>query len=173
VTFGPKAESPAPTEIAYTLSSLQTIYMKFVFPTVWIGGFATGSIFLLLTPGLDPNAAFLKVLFPIATVIGALFIWWTCMRLKRVRMDSRSLYISNYRTEIVVPLREVAEVTENVWLNIHPVTVKFLHETEFGSKVVFIPTQRWFAFWSSHPVVDKIRDAVARAGGGNYGRVGT
>jgi hypothetical protein len=48
--------------------------------------------------------------------VGALFIWRTCIPLKRVRMDDQALYISNFKTEITVPLRDVAEVTENYWL---------------------------------------------------------
>jgi hypothetical protein len=38
-------------------------------------------------------------------------------------------------------------------------------ETDFGSQIVFMPKVRWFAFFSSHPVVADIRNAVARAGG--------
>lgn len=53
-------------------------------------------------------------------IAGTVFIWWTGGPLKRVRLDDRVLYISNYRKEIVVPLRAVAEVTENRWTNIHP-----------------------------------------------------
>jgi hypothetical protein len=166
-------ESPAAAQIVYTLSSLQTFYMKFVFPIVWIGLFTSGTVTLLAASNFDPDAAFLKWLFPAVTVVGTVFLWWACMRLKRVRMDNHVLYISNYVSEIVVPLRDVAEVTENRWVNIHPVTIRFRRETDFGSQIVFMPTQRWFAFWSSHPVVDKIRDAVARAGGGSYGRVVT
>ena len=34
-----------------------------------------------------------------------------------------------------------------------------------GSRVVFMPKVRWFAFLSSHPVVEEIRAAVRRATG--------
>jgi len=80
-------------------------------------------------------------------------------------MDDKALYISNYSTEIVVPLNNVAGVTENVLINIHPITILFRSETEFGSQIVFMPESRWFGFWSSHPVVGEIQNAVARAGG--------
>jgi hypothetical protein len=165
VIFRPQMESPAAAQIVYTLSSLQTFYMKFVFPIVWIGLFTAGTVTLLAASNLDPDAAFLKWLFPAVTVVGAVFLWWACMRLKRVRMDDHALYISNYVSEIVVPLRDVAEVTENRWINIHPVTIKFRRETDFGSQIVFMPKVRWFAFFSSHPVVADIRNAVARAVG--------
>jgi len=78
-------------------------------------------------------------------------------------MDDRALYISNYAKEIAVPLANVAEVTENRWINIHPVTITFHSDTAFGSQIVFMPKTRWFGFWSSHPVVDEIRTAANRA----------
>jgi len=151
------------------LSSRQTFIMKVLFPILWIGGFAAATLSLFLSPdswhraGGGAADAETKWTFLVVTIVGALFIWWTCVRLKRVRMDDRALYISNYSKEIVVPLGNVAEVTENRWINIHPVSLVFHAETEFGSRIVFMPKVRWFAFWSSHPVVEDVRKAVARA----------
>ena len=154
-----------------TLSSAQTFALKVLFPTLWIGGCAAITLSLFLAPGAwggpdggPPDPALRWVLL-FATVAGSAFIWWACVRLKRVRMDDRALYISNYSKEIVVPLADVAEVTENRWLNIHPVTVAFHSDTEFGSHVVFMPKARWLGFWSPHPVVDEIHAAVKRATG--------
>jgi len=157
-----------------TLSSAQTFFMKFVFPVVWIGGFAAATLSLFLSPhswtgtgGGLPEAS-MKWFFLFATLVGTIFIWWACVRLKRVRMDGEALYISNYSTEIVVPLANVAEVTENRWVNSHPVTIHFHSDTGFGSHVMFMPKIRWFAFWSSHPVVEQIRLAVYRATGRDW-----
>jgi len=144
--------------------------MKFVFPAVWIGGFAIGTLVLFFSSALqgrdgEPPDPGLKWIFLGITCAGTVFLWWICMRLKCVRMDDKALYISNYSTEIVVPLNNVAGVTENVLINIHPITILFRSETEFGSQIVFMPESRWFGFWSSHPVVGEIQNAVARAGG--------
>ena len=159
------------------LSSRQTFIMKVLFPILWIGGFAAATLSLFLSPdswhgaeggGADAET---KWTFLAVTIAGSFFIWWTCVRLKRIRMDDRALYISNYLREIVVPLGNVAEVTENRWINIHPVTLVLHTETEYGSRVVFMPKVRWFAFWSSHPVVEEVRKAVARATGRGPGEV--
>ena len=80
-------------------------------------------------------------------------------------MRLEALCISNYSSEIAVPLVNVAQVSENRWVNIHPITIEFHADTEFGSRVVFMPKVRWFAFWSPHPVVEEIRGAVDRATG--------
>lgn len=167
VTLGDYRMNPLPR----TLSSAQTFPLKVVFPTLWIGALVAITLSLFLTPaawrgpdGRPPDPALRWVLL-FATVAGSAFIWWACIRLKRIRMDDKALYISNYSKEIVVPLANVAEVTENRWLNIHPVTIAFHSDTEFGARVVFMPKARWFAFWSSHAVVDEIQAAVRRATG--------
>lgn len=154
-----------------TLSSAQTFIMKYVFPVIWISVFALVTLLMFLSPDAmhDTNGGpvnpILKWFFFFATIVGAALIRWLCFPLKRVRMDERSLYVSNYRVEITIPLADVADVTENRWINLHPVTIHLHRETEFGSQIVFMPKIRMFAFWSSHPVVAEIRAAVARATG--------
>ena len=91
------------------------------------------------------------------------FIYYFAVRLKRVRIDEQALYISNYLTEVRIPLRDVAEISENRWINIHPVTIEFQRETPFGERIVFMPKVRWFAFWSSHPIVAELRQAVGQS----------
>ena len=54
-------------------------------------------------------------------------------------------------------------MSENRWINIHPVTLSFRRQTEFGRSVVFMPCLRWFSFLSSHPVVDELRTATGLA----------
>ncbi|MBZ5525588.1 MAG: hypothetical protein LAP21_25475 [Acidobacteriia bacterium] len=147
-----------------TISSSQTFFAKIIFPTFWIGGFATATVILFLAKP-DPDTAFMKWIFLPGTMAGALMFWWIYMRLKRVRMDDKALYVSNYITEITVPLSNVAEVSGSRWMNNQQVSIRFHSETEFGSQIVFMPRLRFFSLWSLHPMVGEIRDAVARATG--------
>jgi len=156
-------------EMHRTLSSVQTFWMKVVFPVLWIGGFAVGTTAMFLAgewlhdrAGHQPPSE-MKWIFLLATVAGSAFIYWCCVRLKRVSLDGSSLVISNYLKEIVVPLRELKSVSEIRWINIHPVTLSFRRETAFGKSVVFMPRMRWFSFLSSHPVVDELRAAAGLA----------
>ncbi len=154
-----------------TISSDQTFIMKFVFPAIWIGIFAAMTLVLFAGGGVfrdrsgTPPPPELKWFFLIATIGGAAALYWFGIRLKRVALDASTLYVSNYRREIGVPLRDIEEVSENRWVSIHPVTVRFFRETEFGAAIVFMPKARWFALFSSHPVVKELRAAVARARG--------
>ena len=152
------------------ISSGQTFVMKWLFPVVWIGAFASATIALFVLPGplRDQNGHQLpekiRWIFLAATVGGSAFILAIVAPLKRIAMDDENLYVSNYRREIVIPLRDVESVTENRWINIHPVTLHLRRESEFGSKIIFMPPARWFNF-PSHPIVKTIRDAVSRANG--------
>lgn len=159
-----------------TLSSRQTFLMKVVFPLVWSSAFATGTIAMFLTDtrstqgNLDRSASRLRTGptppemkwgFLAMTLAGTALLYWGGMRLKRVAISGRSFVISNYLTTIQVPLSELDRVTENRWLNTHPVTLHFRRPTAFGTSVVFMPKIRWFGLFSSHPVVEDIRAAVA------------
>jgi len=149
------------TRMLRTLSSKQTFITKIIFPAFSIAGF--GLFPLALWQGdlhtaddaLPPEPV--KWLLLAAWIAGTAFILWLCAGLKRVRVDATSLYVSNYLREITVPLNMIAEVTEDRWSNIHPVTVHFRTTTEFGQKVTFMPVTRFFWLWSSHPVVAELK----------------
>jgi len=105
------------------------------------------------TPEQPPKWIFLFFWFA-----GSAFIYWSCIRLKEVSVDDHFLYVSNYLKEIIIPLSEIYDVTENVWVNIHPVTIRLKSPSEFGDKIVFMPTVRFFAMFSSHPVVSELKE---------------
>jgi len=53
-------------------------------------------------------------------------------------------------------------VTENFWLNVHPVTLHLKNPSEFGRKIVFMPACRFFnSWWISHPVVGELNKLIA------------
>jgi hypothetical protein len=109
----------------------------------------------------------MKWAFLAAFVAGSCFIWWSCVRLKRVRCDGGNLYISNYLREIAVPLALVERVTENRWINIHPVTIHLRYSTDFGDEIVFMPKTRMMLLWRSHPIVAEIQRMADAASAGS------
>jgi hypothetical protein len=154
------------TGAARTISSGQTIYMKVFFPVFWIGIFGAGTVGIFIASSRDPTDVFatMKWLFLAAWLLGSAFIYWRCAGLKRVRMDNEALYVSNYREETRVPLHDVSAVSESRWINPPHVIIDFCRDTEFGSRIVFMPTARWFGAWRAHPVVTEIRVAAHHAG---------
>jgi len=91
-------------------------------------------------------------------IAGSAFILWGSARLKEVSVDDDYLYVSNYLKEIAIPLSDIFDVKENRWINYHPVTIYLKSPSEFGDKIVFMPTVRFFGGWSSHPVVAELKD---------------
>ena len=149
-----------------TISSAQTFLLKFVFPVVWIAGFGFGTALLFGAGdrlGEHAPPPEIKWICLAAFLAGTVANYWWGVRLMRVVMTDRELRISNYRREIVVPLSDIDEVTENRWTKIHPVTVQFVRRTDFGHRIVFMPEARPFAFFSSHPIVAELRAAAKTA----------
>jgi hypothetical protein len=153
---------------AEELSTRWTYFYKYIFPALWIGGFASGTCVMwfqsLVNRAADPEIASMRWIFLLATIVGSTVIIWSSRRLKKVSMDGQFLYVSDFSNEIQVPLSAISKVTENRWDNSHPVTIYFSQPTDFGQKITFMPTIRMFGFWSSHPVVDKIRSAANISG---------
>ena len=135
--------------------------MKIIFPALWIPtwGFVTLMMFVSGVNDVDP---FAKVFFLFAWVVGSAFIYWSSIRLKEVRVDDNFLYVSNYLKEVAIPLSDIYDVTENRWINIHPVTIHLKSPSEFGDKIIFMPKTRVFAFFSSHPVVNELKRLATR-----------
>jgi len=144
-----------------TLSSPLTFWAKFIFPMIWIAMF--GQVTILMWTGImqgkdgAPPDTVMKWIFPIAWIACAIFILWFNGGLKRVKIDTKNIYISNYFHEISLPLSKISRVTENRWINSRPVTIYFSSNTDFGERITFIPTIRLFGFWSSHPVVAELK----------------
>ena len=147
-----------------TFSSRLTFFYKFIFTVIWISGFGLGMIVVELS---DNSPLAVKFAFAAAWVLGTVSLVWLCAPLKRVRADDRALYVSNYLKEISVPVGLIDRVTENRWINIHPVTIHLSADTEFGRKIVFMPKARMALVWRRHPVVGEIeRLAQTAAAGG-------
>src|SRR5437867_5765502 len=98
-----------------TLSSAQTFWMKFVFPTIWISMFGLGTLALFLGSfrGADNSLPpeIMKWGFLAAWIAGTIFIYWTCARLKRVRIEDSAIYASNYLKEIRISARSRLSIT--------------------------------------------------------------
>ena len=139
------------------LSSLQTFLLKIVLPAVWIPLLGFFNV-TALAGGSDDLNAVSKWLYLGVWVATSAVVYWNGVRLKTVSVDDNFLYVSNYLKEISIPLSDIYDVTENVWFNNHPVTIHLRSPSEFGDKIVFIPTARVFAMFSSHSVVNELKE---------------
>src|SRR6516162_183177 len=89
-----------------SLSSRMTFFGKVIFPTIWITGFG----FATLSFFLKNDRSFPQ--FLVFWIVGIVVIYFSFLRMKRVRRDEAALYISNYLKEIRIPFRDVAAVRQ-------------------------------------------------------------
>jgi hypothetical protein len=143
-----------------TISSRLTVLYKFIYPAVSIivGVFA---LFQVLRTGFLKGNPLAIIFLPfLALLIGVSL--WPMIKLKKVSLDEEFLYASDYLKEIKIPLEDIYDMTENRWIKFHPVTIYLQRPSEFGTKIVFAPTFRMFLFFSSHPVVEELKQ-IARS----------
>jgi hypothetical protein len=99
-------------------------------------------------------------------VSAALCLWagWSFLRLKRIAYTDTELHVSNFRRQIVVPLSAVASVGRTV-IGLNAIVIQLAQDTEFGSRLTFIPKRMFHPLVWTHPIVDRLRDLVAAAKG--------
>jgi len=145
-----------------TLSSALTFSTKFIFPAIWISGFGLATILLWLGRFHDRNNALpppeQKFVFLVVWVLGAIFILWDCVGLKRVRIAERHLEVSNYIRTIFIPFTAIIDVKQNCWVSSRPITIYLREATEFGDRVAFTPKRRFnIIFWRVDSEVNELK----------------
>jgi predicted PurR-regulated permease PerM len=142
------------------LSSSVTFIYKFVFPAIWT---MIGGVLLFVTiEGIQrttfPDTA-TSLLIVVPWLLGIAFLLWFAAPILRVELRDGRLYASNYRREIEIQRSDIVRVTQNVWVNVRPITLHLRNETPFGTRIRFIPPGRVvFAFWREDPMVEKLRE---------------
>ena len=99
---------------------------------------------------------------PVGIVILVCLIkfWW--MPLKRISIDTKYLYISNYFRTIKVPYSQIMDITENQWYNPHLVWIHLYKTTDFGDKIMFMAELN-FTNYKHHPIVQELKDFKKRS----------
>jgi hypothetical protein len=136
------------------LSSAMTPIFKFGMP-IFIVAFCLNAAFRVGVPNGWPA---------ILVMILLLVVWYFFAgRLLVVQVDDTSLYVSNYRREVEIPLSEVAKVVENKLINTRNVTIHLTRPSAFGSQITFMPEVLFLLFFRDHPVVAELTQSVAQA----------
>lgn len=138
------------------ISSEATIFWKYIFPGFWISLVGVGVIAAGLQAARDWS------LFVIGWSIASGYLIWFARRLKFVSIDDDFLYVSTFRKQIRIPLKHIQHVKENFWARPKLISLTLNQPSEFGTKIVFVPTSLVFAAFRSHPIVQEIKIAVRR-----------
>ncbi len=87
------------------------------------------------------------------------FAFWEYSRIKRVAIDEDFLCVSNYFRSEEIPLDNVDSITDNIWLDSHPVTIHLKEPCFFGRKIIFMP-RMLFLFFQHHPIVKELQNEL-------------
>jgi len=140
------------------ISSETTIVWKYVFPGLWVSFMGAGAIAAAFQAAREPGWS----LFVLGWIIASCYLIWFARRLKFVSIDDDFLYVSKFREQIQIPLTHIQHVKENFWASPKLITLTLNQPSEFGTKIVFVPTSLVFAALRSHPIVREIENAVQR-----------
>lgn len=133
------------------ISSAWTLTYKVFVPLLW-----TGAIVFLSASSPPNHRAVLLV--GAVWLAGAVACLNFCVPLKRVTLDGDALLVSNYREEWRVPYALIAEVTQNRWIKLRPITIRLRRDSGHGDRIVFMPhVHLRLRFWDEDPEVDELR----------------
>jgi hypothetical protein len=140
------------------ISSRTTFVYKFVFPAIWIPLFGFVAYLALSSGQRGTGDRTVGIVMVTAWLVVSAFLLRLVISLRRVQLRDGRLYASNYRREIEIAPSEIERITQNVWINVRPVTLHLRHETSIGRRIRFLPPSRVrFNFWKEDPIVDQLR----------------
>ncbi|HMS39915.1 MAG TPA: hypothetical protein PKE69_06805 [Pyrinomonadaceae bacterium] len=141
------------------LSSKQTFFLKIILPIFFTVIF-TAAILVIIVSSKKGEILPLIIIFPLIGLIGIFSMYFTVMRYKKVSVDERFLYVSNYRKEIKIPVSSIADVTETKWVRTRPITIHLKNDSEFGRKIIFTPKMNGFRIFADNPIVAELKESA-------------
>jgi hypothetical protein len=140
-------------------SRLTEVYRYGVPALVALWGLGTTSALISRGGGSLPLAIHaVVVLLSAALVLG---YYWLIGRAKHVELCGDQLIVRGFGQSIHIPLCDVASVGGSRFTNPERVWLDLRTPGPFGSRIHFIPPQRWIRFASVHPLVAELQQLVA------------
>ena len=141
------------------VSSSFTVLIKFALPTCWIIFFGAMSIALWFEdsgPVAGMEAGIFRIVISIFFLIGVATLYWAVMRIKRVEMDDKFFYVTNYFKNIRYPYHQIENINEKDYFFFRTIHLIIKQPGHFGKKITFIPGRINFdEFLAEHPDVVK------------------
>src|SRR5579871_5508574 len=117
------------------ISSSLTFLYKAVIPAIWSLAWPIAVLVVWsndsATSGGDFVWAAAAFVWSPVWIAGIIFMYWRLAPLKRVWIDERSVYVSNFLREDAVPFGAIVEVSERRILSPSMATIRFQSPTAF------------------------------------------
>ena len=126
------------------VSTSASLFLKLVFPTVWMVFFTTLLIGSLFSDydffGPFPARTF-QLGLALFILIGASILYWMVLRLKRVDMDKESFYVTNYFKSYRYTYDSLENIKERDYTLILVVDLLLKEPGSFGKKMTFVASR--------------------------------
>ena len=123
------------------LSSSLTIILKIFFPIFWLMFFGLALLAFLFSKesyvGGMPILWFRLLMFSFV-LTGALVMYFSIMRLKRVEVDKEFFYVTNYQKTARYPFHNIEKIEEASYFLFKVFHVYFREPGIFGKKSIFL-----------------------------------
>lgn len=128
-----------------------------------VGSLAFVSLWLLfsifaIARSNDPTG--LDLLFPIIGLALFLTIYALVGRAKEVELAGDVFVVSSGGRSVEIDIRDVESVGGSRFTNPERMWLDLRRPSEFGSRIHFLPPQRWFNLFSQHPLIAELRSIV-------------
>jgi hypothetical protein len=113
---------------------------------------------LNLYPRYLDDDSFLWLIVPLLLAL-SIFYAWEFIQFKKISVDDKFLYVSNYLKEIRIPFENIDEVVEQRWKGVtYPIDISLNNHSEFGNVIRFMPEVRFgYSVRDSTSVVAELR----------------
>ena len=128
------------------VSSNYTIIFKLFLPTIWLvffGLFMVASLFIDVEFNPFFNTLKFKLGLILFYLVGAVFLYFTFLKLKRVDFGKDRFYISNYFKTYKYDYKDIKSVKRNNYGVIKTVNIILRSKGSFGKKISFVPQSKF------------------------------
>jgi len=102
--------------------------------------------------------SFLWLIAPLLIAV-SIFYAWEFIQFKKISVDDKFLYVSNYLKEIRIPFENIDAVVEQSWKGVtYPIDISLNSRSEIGSTIRFMPEVRFgHSVEDSSSVIDELK----------------
>jgi hypothetical protein len=141
------------------VSTNATLFYRLFLPIFWIVFFGAFTIAVFVSNralyGEIPGN-YMRLGSALFYLGGIVIIYFTLLKLKRVEMDDKFVFITNYIKHFRYPWHNIESIEEHKFLFLKLVTITLKEPGAFGKKAVFAASHQLYAgFWKDHPELKK------------------
>lgn len=134
------------------LSSLTTVFYKWIAPPFWIL-----IVLWAAKNGSLTNGSFFFLVFILVSLI---VIYKFGIAIKTIHIDHKNLYVRDYFKTITIPLAEMSGVSSLGVFMQNAIFIRFHSNTEFGDEIMFYPRIDLFSHYKKHPIYYELESKI-------------